>query len=459
MTRSAHSILTLFLVQGSLGLVGCMGGKSGQDSATSCTDLPTAAAGDDQSIALGSQAALDAAGSASCDADSGGAIYTWTVQTVPAESAVTDASLSANKSADAIGSSFLPDMVGDYVLGLSLTDSQGDSNTDVVVIHVAAADGAPAADCGGDQTGAVGTAVTMNAGASTDPENAVLEYGWSLTGPACSGLGSASLYNTAGATPSFVPDCAGLYHISLVVSDSVQWSDPTICTVDVADGNHVPVSDAGDSQDLGGCADNPMQLNGSGSYDLDGDAMIFAWTTISVPGSSLVDDSSISDTTAERPTVNWDQIGSYTFQLTVGDGQSLSAPDVVTLTVGAYDAATYYPAANAGADQTISSEADCETASYVWTCEECPSIEIDLDGSSSSHSQGAPVTYHWTEPSGGAVFSHPFGVYTTATLPAIPAEYGVDTTNTYEIDLGVSDCQQTDHSTVTVTYTCTGIHG
>jgi len=443
----------------SLGLIACSGGKGGKDSATPCTTLPAAAAGTDQTSALGSQVHIDGSGSASCDAGSGGTTYTWAFQSVPLESTVTDVSLSDNKSATALAATFLPDKIGDYVLGLSISDSLGTSASDVVVIHVEATDGIPAANCGGDQSGEVGEAVTLDAAASSDPENAMLEYGWSLAAPSCSGLGSSSLYNTASPTPAFVPDCAGLYHVSLVVSDGVQWSEPTICTVEVVDGNHLPVADAGDSTDLGGCADNPMQLNGSGSYDLDGDALSFAWSTLSVPLGSMVTDEAISDPTNARPTVIWDVVGSYIFQLTVGDGSTLSAPDVVTMTVGEYDPATHYPAANAGADQSIRSDADCETASYIWTCEACPSLELELDGSVSVHSADLPITYHWTEPSGTVDISHPTGVYTTITLPEIPAEYGVDTTNSYEINLGVSDCQQTDDSTVTVTYICTGIHG
>ena len=71
--------------------------------------------------------------------------------------------------------------------------------------------------------------------------------------------------------PSFVPDCDGVFIVYLIVNDGSQWSDPAICAVNVASTNRAPIADAGESQDLGGCASSSISLNGYGSYDLDGD--------------------------------------------------------------------------------------------------------------------------------------------------------------------------------------------
>jgi len=73
-------------------------------------------------------------------------------------------------------------------------------------------------------------------------------------------------------------------------------------------------------------------LNGSGSGDVDGDPLTFAWSLTSVPaGSGAV----LSDPTAVTPSFDADLLGSYVAQLIVNDGTVDSAPDSVIITASA----------------------------------------------------------------------------------------------------------------------------
>ncbi|MFO0760528.1 MAG: DNRLRE domain-containing protein [Byssovorax sp.] len=62
-----------------------------------------------------------------------------------------------------------------------------------------------------------GVAVNLDGTGSTDPENDPLTYQWTLVGPAGS---AATLSNASASQPSFTPDVAGAYQVTLVVTDS-----------------------------------------------------------------------------------------------------------------------------------------------------------------------------------------------------------------------------------------------
>ena len=92
---------------------------------------PTADAGTDQSVLVGEFVTLD--GSASTDADSDPLSYAWTFVSAPSGST---AALSAS---DTAAPSFTPDVVGDYSVQLTVDDGNGGSDSDLVVVHAAAA--------------------------------------------------------------------------------------------------------------------------------------------------------------------------------------------------------------------------------------------------------------------------------------------------------------------------------
>ena len=75
---------------------------------------------------------------------------------------------------------------------------------------------APLANAGAAQTVTVGTSVTLDASASSDPDGDALSYSWSLASPAGS---TAGLTQGTTAQPVFTPDLPGTYVATVTVAD------------------------------------------------------------------------------------------------------------------------------------------------------------------------------------------------------------------------------------------------
>jgi len=433
---------------------------SGDSGGTTDCDVPVANAGEDQSVTLGATVSVDGSGSTVCKTAGYG--YSWSFEAVPTDSTVSEESLSANDSPEAVAVAFTPDVPGDYVLSLKVSDGTYTSAKDLVVITVTAEDAPPVADCGRNIAGQIGERATLDGSSSYDPEGASLTYAWSLSSvPTCSVLESRDLYDDATATPSVVPDCEGIYVLSLVVSDGFQWSEPDLCYVDVSSDNRLPVADAGASAELSPCIDATIQLDAYGSYDLDGDGLTYQWSLVSAPGSSSASDADFSDSTDPVATFHLPDdpvvAGDYTFQLQVFDGADWSAPDIVTYTVQS-ESVDSPPVANAGDDQSVDAEADCTVGlSYSASCEDCEGADISLDGTASYDADGDDLTFKWTEPTSTMDIALSTAPATNATVPGVTAEYRTDVTVTYDVTLTVTDgCDATGSDTMRVTYTCTG---
>lgn len=455
----AASLLSFGLVSGGVGfLFSCTGENTQVNEIKECAP-PVAVAGDDQSLVLGALAALDATSSTDCDVDGDGVFeltYEWTLESTPAGSVLDSAQITAG---DVPGkASFLPDVVGTYVVKLVVTDAEGQSSSpDLLIIEATSNNAKPIADCGGNQTGFVGTRADLSGSASYDPENRLTGFSWTVSSvPSCSSLNTDSVFNGKTATASVVPDCEGTFVVGLVVSDDVQWSDPAFCAITVVGQNQPPIADAGASTALSPCSPSSAELNGFGSYDPEGGALTYRWSVLSVPAGSAVTDTSLSDSAIANPTFVWDIPGDYSFQLQVTDGTSWSPPDVVTLTFQD-EGDNSPPQANAGDDVTVNSTTDCSTASYVFTCEDCPDEEVEVDGSASADSRdGDELSFEWTEPTGEVTIASPSSPSTTVTVPGTPATYNSPSVRTWELTLAVEDCADVDTDRTTITYTCTG---
>lgn len=437
------------------GVFACRPKDQAQDSGgngNACTG-PVAAAGADQSVTPGTLVTLDGTASTVCDEAS--EVFLWSVESVPVDSAVDVGDLDLT---DPAKPTFAPDVVGTYVFSLAVSDASGAvSSADLVVIDVTAGSAKPVADCGGNQSAEVGQRVTFDGSGSSDPEGAPLTYHWTLaTIPECSALTDASIYNGAGAQASIVPDCASVFVVALAVSDGETWSDPSYCAVNVGSGNLPPVADAGSSGDLSPCTERDYELNGFGSYDPEGSTLTYQWTLLAKPDGSGASDANFSDRGLPNPTFSWDVTGEYTFELRVNDGTYDSPPDVVVLNFqDVSDNAV--PIANAGSDQTITKETECETASYVWTCPDCAGDDVELDGTASDDPvDGDDLSFAWSDPSGQLTIANPNSAITTVYTPDVPGTYGTTTTRTWDLTLSVSDCADTATDTVRVTYNCTG---
>jgi hypothetical protein len=282
----------------------------------------------------------------------------------------------------------------------------------------------PVADAGEDQTVHAGSVATLDGSGSSDPDqNYPLSYAWAISSrPEGS---AAELSDPASVSPSFTADKMGDYIIELTVTDSLGLAS-TADFVLVSTSNTPPVADAGPDQSII-VVGSLVQLDGTTSYDLDGDSFTYAWTITSAPvGSTAV----LSDSASPNPAFVADVQGEYVITLVVTDVfEASSDPDSVIVSFE-----NLKPVANAGVNQAV----------QVGT-------PVTLDGSGSSDANGDPLTYLWSiasSPEGSAaVLSAPTAVQTTIT----PDVVGI-----YVISLVVNDgFVDSDPSTVTVTATVT----
>ena len=295
---------------------GSGGGTEKPASIPSITNsAPVANAGMDQTVQVGDTASLDGTGSADPDGDI--LSFQWTIKSQPGGSNATILD------ADKPNPSFTPDQQGNYVFQLVVTDTHGLPSSPATVT-VSTINSAPVADAGPDQgVTAVGTIVSLG-GQSFDPDGDTIVYSWSLkTKPSGS---SAILSTPASPNPTFIVDVRGDYIIELVVNDP--WTSSAPDTMLVSFDNLKPVADAGSSFSL--VLGNPANLNGSGSYDPNGDSLTYRWSLVDVPASSTAQ---LDNPSAVNPSFLPDLTGTYVVSLIVNDGQVDSDPSTLSITV------------------------------------------------------------------------------------------------------------------------------
>ncbi|RLJ16827.1 hypothetical protein DJ031_15245 [bacterium endosymbiont of Escarpia laminata] len=182
-------------------------------------DLPPQAdAGSDRNALVGEQAILDGSGSYDPDAAPQPLTYRWTFASLPPGSALDDAAISNATSALA---SFLPDVAGTYSLDLEISDGLV-QHSDRVSVHGYLVETPPNADAGDDTLAGKGIPVSLDAGASSDPDTPAqgLSYAWIFVSiPQGSALDNADISNANTATPGFTPDVEGRYVLRLTLSD------------------------------------------------------------------------------------------------------------------------------------------------------------------------------------------------------------------------------------------------
>jgi REJ domain/PKD domain len=254
----------------------------------------------------------------------------------------------------------------------------------------------PVALAGPDQTVAEGTLVTLDGSGSSDPSGRPLTYTWTQV------AGPTVVLNIGDPVhPTFIAPPAPLGGVTLSfqlsVNNGQQTSFPVTANVTVKRINHPPVANAGPAQTVGESA--LVTVDGSATYDPDGDPLTFQWTQSGGPTVTLSDATAINPTFTAPPVPSGSE--TLTFSLKVSDG-SLSSTAPVSITV---EHVNHPPVANAGPNQTVN---DTKL--------------VTLDGLASSDPDSDPLTYTWSQVSGPPVtLSNPGAAKPTLTAPLVSA--------------------------------------
>jgi fibro-slime domain-containing protein len=353
----------------------------------SSNNPPVANAGKNQTKSTsGDTATVKLDGSSSKDPDGDSLTYIW-----------------KNSKGNTIAFGKTPEVelpVGKNIITLTVSDGELTDTDEVEILVTTTNPAAPIADAGDDKTVKTekNTAkVTLDGSRSYDPNGDKLTYKWTDEDGDTIGTGVSPEVSLP----------LGRNTIKLTVSDGDETdTDQVVITVVQ---NRKPVANAGDDQRRDTEQEKvTITLDGSRSYDPDGDKLTYKWTD--------EDDTVIGKT--DRPTVEL-PYGVNRITLTVSDGVSTDTDEVV-ITINRINA----PTADAGKNQTKTTNG--KTAF------------VTLDGSGSKDPNNDRLTYKWTDENGRTIAT---GVNPTVEL----------STGKHTITLTVSDGRLTDTDTVVIT--------
>ena len=330
---------------------------------------PTANAGANQTIQLPTnQVSLD--GSAS-SASSGSLVsYSWSQVSGPSTATVVSAA-SAKTNATGL-------VKGTYIFKLTVQDSNNVNASDSVTINVnPAANLAPVANAGPAITLILpASTARLDGTKSADPDGTISSYQWTkVSGPKdpLSTAADSAILSLSGLS-------AGVYVYQLTVTDNNgATGDAQVKITVVAPPNSAPVANAGTNQTITAPA-NAVNLNGTSSYDPDGNITAYSWVLVSGQGTVTISNGNEASAAASGL-----KTGIYKFQLTVTDNSGATGTDTVTITVLPEKILpNQSPVANAGPNQVIAA----------------PTSSTSLNGSSSFDPDGTINQFGWAQVSG-----------------------------------------------------------
>jgi chitinase len=259
--------------------------------------------------------------------------------------------------------------------------------------------GPPVADVGPDRGAAVGRPVLLDASGSSDPDGDPLEFEWQLLTPAYS---TAHLAAWRGVENVFVPDVEGVYVVTLVASDGMVQSQPSLVVITVGPpgpGGGTEVT-AFAGNDFTASVRTTVTLDGRASYEPLGRPLAYAWVLVEKPAGSVA---ALSNATRAVPSFEADVEGRYVARLTVTAPDDVTAADEVAITV-----VNPTPVADPGGDRDA----------YVGDAVTLAANAVDEDGE--------PITYAWTlvsRPEASAAALSATGTATTTLVPDVAGWY------------------------------------
>ena len=300
------------------------------------------------------------------------------------------------------------DIAGSYPVTLTVEDAAGNSGQDDTLTIVVRDTEPPVAEAGDDQEVDAGTEVTFDSEGSED-NVAIVTYEWEFEY-------DGETQTLDGDTATFTFDIAGVYVVTLNVSDAAGNYDTDTVTISVVEVivNEPPVADAGEDQTV--MVGEEVTFDGSASTDDNDLIENYTWT--------FTYDGEEKELYGVSPEFTFDIVGEYTVTLTVTDDDDQTDTDSMLVTVESLPPTNEPPVADAGDDQTVSI-----------------GDEVTFDGSGSSDDSGIE-NYTWTFTYDGE----------EKELYGVSPEFTFDLAGTYTVTLTVEDADgETDTDTVAIT--------
>lgn len=280
------------------------------------------------SVNIGQEAAVSAAGSS--DPDGGALEYSWILVSRPTNSFTEPVDRLT------VTSKITPDLAGDYVMRVRVTDDDGDFAFGEITITAGGGNSnneTPTANAGPPVYDAqIGVQYVLDGSGSSDPEGRPLSYFWSVD--QTPNGSNVSLSNANVVNPAVVLDLEGDYTFRLVVDNGINASLPhyVLYRVPVTGNAGLPPV----AQTTGNIPDASLGevviLDASSSYDPDTpfNELTFFWEITESPTGSVA---TIVNTNQAVAELTGDIEGIYRTQVTVTDpeGNSDSANLFITM--------------------------------------------------------------------------------------------------------------------------------
>jgi hypothetical protein len=435
----------IFMTVG-LGLVGCSPSPGSIPVFGGGNTAPVARAAAAEQAPLGEPVLLD--GTASYDPDGDELTWQWAVDVRPPGSELPANPFTINDSRNAGRTEVLFDVPGLYVFTLQVVDPEGSrSHTTFAAVMAVADPTLPIADAGADTAGLEGESVCVDGSGSQDPRGRELSYAWSVAlRPPGSTLVEGLLDSPDRAETCFLPDLPGEYLLSLIVDADGTSGAPDYVSVYVHSTNRGPEARP-HALDGHSCA--PVQLDGSESFDPDGDALTYRWDLLLAPFDSIVrsGEDAFLDSTATQPVFYADVPGEYVAQLVVTDGENWSEPELLTLDLT--------PKLHNLAPEVVHTEDVYlhRTPASCWST--CPAMSLTLDAWGSSDPDGDLLEVAWSIASGDASLHSNVGNEVEIEVASPQANCGTTPRNLVEVDVTATDCSgASSTSRLVIAYDC-----
>ncbi|KFE62096.1 myxosortase-dependent M36 family metallopeptidase [Hyalangium minutum] len=278
---------------------------------------PVANAGADRSVVSRDTVTLQGFGS---DPENDALTYAWTQESGP--------SVTLEGAGTATPSFTAPNTKEEIVLVFKLTiTANGQSATDTVSITVKKFNRRPEAKASTAAETNEGTAVTLDASESTDPDEDALTYTWVQTGGPAVQLEGSNTSKPTFTAPQVSSDTTLSFNLVVTDADGAK-SDVVSVSIKVVNVNKAPVADA--RKLAGGEGKQSVTLDASLSSDADGDKLTYKWEQTAGETVSLSSDKEPS-VTFTAPDVKSNT--TLTFKVTVTDSHGASSTKEVQVEI------------------------------------------------------------------------------------------------------------------------------